>query len=178
MIYLKIFIVLIYLFDLNDCFRIKHSINHDDFLKMANNDKTIYNDQAVKLIHFLSSQIKTRSTMSANNTTTTSSRTLATNTNLSITTLKYMLNTITNIYLTTTRSTSTTTSTITSLNKNSDKYESIINKINETHLIHNKKLIDCLNCSELKDNSECDQFEDYDMHQLVNVFCCECNPYK
>ena len=55
-----------------------------------------------------------------------------------------------------------------------------LNKINVSRILQNKNKsqVECLQCNEIKDKTECNQFDDYDMIQLVNILCCECNPLK
>ncbi len=143
-----------------------------------------YNSQAAKLIDLLNKLNKMKTIPFAashsrtNFLSTSTHRYFITSTNL----IKSFINSINSSVITTSKPSRSQLSESSGNKKGSasdtDRKESVLDKINITKIIQNKKLVECLNCSEIKDKTECNQLEDYDMNQIVNIFCCECNPFK
>lgn len=69
------------------------------------------------------------------------------------------------------------------------KFNSILSQINETYKINfdgntkgfrfdkskHGKIKECLNCSDIKNSSECKEINDFEYYELINLFCCQCN---
>ena len=180
-----------FLFNLKllECNR-KRSISQE-IVNKANENLTNYNSQAAKLIDLLNKlkKVKTLQHMPVFSSTKLPSihKNFITSTNL----IKSFINSINSSIITTSKPKSIQLTKFNSNKKDSildsnrkeflldsNRKESVLDKINITKIIQNKKLVECLNCSELKDKTECNQLEDYDMNQIVNIFCCECNPFK
>lgn len=59
---------------------------------------------------------------------------------------------------------------------------SIFKEINETFRIENYKnykndnITECLNCSLVKNSSDCKSFYEFDNFFVIDTFCCQCNP--
>lgn len=181
MILFNYFLLLI-CFNLINCNRIKHSIY---FVDLANNDlmnRSTLNDQAIKLIDLIHKTTPAKSSLSnsslaAYHVSTKANQVL---TSRLITSSNSLTQTSSNSMISSSSKKSSTLNTIKPEESLStlSKHDSLLIRLNSSKLIKNNNLIECLNCSELKDKSECEDFEDYDMMQLVNIFCCECNPYK
>ena len=62
-----------------------------------------------------------------------------------------------------------------------EQIDSIIKEINQTYKIdlntkyRTEHKIHCLNCSQINFADECREFADYDLNDLINIFCCQCN---
>ena len=63
-----------------------------------------------------------------------------------------------------------------------DSYNQLINKVlqiyNQTNMNKASSELECFNCTELKSKSECLEFDDPNINQLINIFCCQCNKSK
>ena len=66
--------------------------------------------------------------------------------------------------------------------KNSEKIKlyTALKKLNDTldrsNGVNNLNQTSCLNCSDIKGLNECKTFEDNEMAELINLFCCQCSP--
>ena len=56
------------------------------------------------------------------------------------------------------------------------KLYSKLKKLNNTLDVYSLNQTSCLNCSDIKDLNECKTFDDKDMAELINIFCCQCSP--
>lgn len=81
----------------------------------------------------------------------------------------------------TTQTTSSRNYTTTVYGTKSERINAIISEINQTirlDLSMNytyKDKANCSNCSQITNAEECKDFGDYDLNELVIIFCCQCN---
>lgn len=174
-------LLLLLLFQLIECNTQQELINmaNKNLINNSLSDESIiYNNQAIELLNLLN---RIKSSAAINST----QKTLISKIFKKVTNISKITNTYSNQdFLTlTTRINSiiTNNKNIENNNINSVGYFKNIklNRINVSRLLlQNKSQIECLQCNEIKNKTECNQFDDYDMIQLVNILCCECNPLK